>query len=424
MIEGKVSCLMATYGRHARVCEALACFLSQDYADRELVILNNHPEPLIFDCYDGVNDPNVRTAEDAVALKRTVKVINEPGHATLGHCRNRLLDFADGEFMRLWDDDDLYLPWAISQGVARIGNAAAWKPEKSLWCNGPNQIGVAANAMEASITWRTHFVRQFGFHLGEGDESKTLLAALGNAGPATGDVGQWASYLYRWGCGEWHASGTIGNGDSDEQRAADWKANNNDVKPGTPLAPAYGRVQEWWRKIVRLIEPGLQSRWMAAALGVGPAHVKPVTAASKETNVHFGAVVSGSRRLVVAPGCWDVLHPGHIDTLRWARTQGDWLIVLVNDDQGVAEQKGEHRPLVPLAGRIAALSDMECVDGIIVVPGKDDMPLLRQLKPAVLVKGPDYAWRAQAVPRHDGCEVRIAPNSSFARHTSSLSEAA
>lgn len=400
MIHDKISCLMATYGRYFRVCEALACFLRQGYANRELVILNNHPVPMAFD-------------------HPLVRVVNEPIYPTLGHCRNRLLDFADGEFMRLWDDDDLYFPWCISQGVERIGAAPAWKPTRSWWYNGQDaKFALAANAMEASITWRTDFVRRIGFHTGNGDESKTLLGALGNAGPASDEMGEWAGYCYTWGCGEYHASGTIGNGQPDDVRAAAWKHWNQDARPGVPLMPKFGEIRRWQRQLVRQLPITLQSPWMAAALGYGPAHAPPIKAMSKVLTVANRRPHGG--RLVVAPGCWDVLHPGHVELLRWASTQGDALAVLVNDDAGVAAQKGSGRPLVPLKGRIAALAAQTSVSAIFVVDGADALPLLTALTPAVLVKGPDYAGRAAGVPRPPNCEVRIAPASEYMKHTSDL----
>src|SRR5687768_14508500 len=119
---------MATHGRYEKVCETLACFLDQDYPHRELVILNNHPVPLEYD-------------------HPLVRIYNEPKYPSLGHCRDRLLELARGEFVRTWDDDDLYLPWTLSQGVGHIPvDAAAWKPARSWWVNGDSPAALAGNA--------------------------------------------------------------------------------------------------------------------------------------------------------------------------------------------------------------------------------------------------------------------------------------
>lgn len=391
-----VSCLMATHGRYARVCEALACFLSQDYPNRELVILNNHPVPLEF-------------------AHPLVTILNEGGiHPTLGHCRNRLLAFASGEFVRTWDDDDLYLPYAISQGVERIGDAPAWKPARSWFINGLHCY-LMANAMEASIIWRNSWVRKIGYYNGEGDEHRLLNGALGNAGPASEELGSWSSYAYRWGQGEWHCSGSLGDGRTDEERAADWQRHNHDVRPGVPLVPDFGGVHEWWRRMMRFVEPTLQTAWMKAALGQGPAHAPPVVPLPAR-GLHG--------RIIATPGCWDLLSSGHVDTLRWASEQGESLTVLVNDDAGVAAQKGPGRPLVPLAGRVASLQALPFVDAVLVVEGINDIPILNAISAVAVVKGPDYAARDLQRGHYAGGEVLIAPESPYNLHTSDLVELA
>lgn len=96
------------------------------------------------------------------------------------------------------------------------------------------------------------------------------------------------------------------------------------------------------------------------------------------------------RRIVMTNGCFDILHKGHIDYLKSARTLGDYLIVAVNSDRSVKRLKGSDRPVVPLEGRLAVLSALECVD--FVVPFDEDTPqrLIAKVLPHVLVKGGDY----------------------------------
>jgi len=391
-MSGKISCLMATYGRYSRVCEALACFLAQDYEDRELVILNNHHVPLYFD-------------------HPLVKIINEPGHETLGHCRQRLLDFADGEFLRTWDDDDLYTPWAISQGVEAIGNGEAWKPTRSWATDGPETFHLRHNAFEASTTWRTDFVKRYGYQLTAGDEHKLLLRA---ANMATDEVGYWASYVYRWGCGEWHISGSLGSG-TVADRTYTWIQNNQDVRRDQPLVPA--NLLPWWRKLVRQVPAELQNAWMAAALGVGPVGAPPTQLRISNIGDVVARSVAGER-IVATTGCFDVLHEGHREFLRWASQQGSELVVLVNDDDGVAAQKGPERPLVPFSGRVAAVATL--AHFVIPLNGVNDLSMLERINPAVFVKGPDYLGREDSIPRPAGCELRIAPPNDFALHTSDL----
>lgn len=97
-------------------------------------------------------------------------------------------------------------------------------------------------------------------------------------------------------------------------------------------------------------------------------------------------------RMVFTNGVFDLLHPGHIELLQFARSQGDFLVVGVNDDASVRRLKGEKRPIFPLAERMEILAALECVD--YVVPFSQDTPLelIRTLgRIDVLVKGGDYA---------------------------------
>jgi rfaE bifunctional protein nucleotidyltransferase chain/domain len=97
-------------------------------------------------------------------------------------------------------------------------------------------------------------------------------------------------------------------------------------------------------------------------------------------------------KIVFTNGVFDLLHPGHVELLQFARGQGDLLVVGVNDDGSVRRLKGEKRPIFPLAERLEVLAALECVD--YVVPFSEDTPLelIRALgRIDVLVKGGDYA---------------------------------
>lgn len=95
-------------------------------------------------------------------------------------------------------------------------------------------------------------------------------------------------------------------------------------------------------------------------------------------------------RIVATNGCFDILHPGHVDYLRRARELGDRLIVLVNSDASVRRLKGPERPINALPHRMAMLAALECVDW--VIPFEEDTPrdLIGIVLPDILVKGGDY----------------------------------
>lgn len=95
-------------------------------------------------------------------------------------------------------------------------------------------------------------------------------------------------------------------------------------------------------------------------------------------------------KVVLTNGCFDLLHPGHVDYLQAARDLGDWLVVAVNDDASVARLKGSRRPINPLEHRMRVLAGLAAVDW--VVPFAEDTPqrLIQRLQPDILVKGGDY----------------------------------
>jgi D-beta-D-heptose 7-phosphate kinase / D-beta-D-heptose 1-phosphate adenosyltransferase len=105
----------------------------------------------------------------------------------------------------------------------------------------------------------------------------------------------------------------------------------------------------------------------------------------------IGAVRAGGGTVVATGGCFDLLHAGHVATLRAARALGDCLVVCLNSDDSVRRLKGPERPLVGLADRVAVLEALGCVD--VVVPFDERTPeaVLRRLRPDVFAKGGDYA---------------------------------
>lgn len=101
-------------------------------------------------------------------------------------------------------------------------------------------------------------------------------------------------------------------------------------------------------------------------------------------------------RVVLANGCFDLVHVGHVRYLEGARMQGDYLVVALNTDAAVRALKGVGRPLVPLAERAEIVASLACVD---VVTSFDELDLsatLRLLRPDVHAKGTDYS--AETVP--------------------------
>jgi rfaE bifunctional protein nucleotidyltransferase chain/domain len=104
--------------------------------------------------------------------------------------------------------------------------------------------------------------------------------------------------------------------------------------------------------------------------------------------------VAGTRTrggtVVATGGCFDVLHAGHVATLRAARALGDCLIVCLNSDASVRRAKGPDRPVNSAADRAAVLSALDCVDAVEIFEEDTPEEILRRLQPDVWVKGGDY----------------------------------
>ena len=94
--------------------------------------------------------------------------------------------------------------------------------------------------------------------------------------------------------------------------------------------------------------------------------------------------------VVFTNGCFDLLHRGHVHTLREAKAQGDLLIVALNSDRSVKRIKGPRRPIMPETDRIELIAAMEMVDYVVVFDEPDPYRLISAIKPDVLAKGGDW----------------------------------
>ena len=89
-------------------------------------------------------------------------------------------------------------------------------------------------------------------------------------------------------------------------------------------------------------------------------------------------------------GCFDILHPGHVALLAFARVHCDRLIVALNTDASVRRLKGETRPVNSLENRAQVLAAIRHVDAVVSFDEDTPLELITQLQPFVLIKGADY----------------------------------
>ncbi|HUN87300.1 MAG TPA: adenylyltransferase/cytidyltransferase family protein [Terriglobales bacterium] len=105
------------------------------------------------------------------------------------------------------------------------------------------------------------------------------------------------------------------------------------------------------------------------------------------------------KQIIMANGCFDVLHVGHIRYLHAAKALGGKLVVAVNADDSVRGLKGEGRPIMPDFERAEILAALEPVDAVVIFPERDVRALLNEIRPDVQAKGTDYT--ADSVPERD-----------------------
>ena len=116
------------------------------------------------------------------------------------------------------------------------------------------------------------------------------------------------------------------------------------------------------------------------------------------------------RRVVLANGCFDLVHVGHARYLADARSRGDCLVVALNTDESVRQLKGPGRPLVTLAERAELVAALRCVDFVTSFGEPTLAETLRSLRPDVHAKGTDYTVETvpeREVDRELGIEIAI-----------------
>lgn len=99
---------------------------------------------------------------------------------------------------------------------------------------------------------------------------------------------------------------------------------------------------------------------------------------------------AAGQRIVFTNGCFDLMHPGHVEYLEAARAEGERLVIGLNSDRSVRALKGETRPILPEHARARLLAALACVDAVVVFDEDTPAALIEQVCPDVLAKGADY----------------------------------
>ena len=103
-----------------------------------------------------------------------------------------------------------------------------------------------------------------------------------------------------------------------------------------------------------------------------------------------GLLRKSGKRVVFTNGCYDILHPGHIDLLYRARALGEVLVVAINSDQSVRRLKGPGRPIFDQNERAEILAGLEMVDLVCIFDQETPLQTILAIRPDILVKGADW----------------------------------
>ncbi len=203
------SAYCATYGRPPSLLgEAVASFLQQDYANKELIVLNDLPEQTIH-----IDAPGVR-------------VINAyPRYSTLGEKFRAAVDACRGQVLFPWEDDDIYFPWRMSYSIEHMTEAGIYHTGKAWWLRGPFDPVMCANIHHCNLAMTAGRYHECGGYESEDvpDLDRRLFKRL-DVQSQSGDIpDKDVHYIYRWGTTDsYHGSGWGGDIDDACARAGDY----------------------------------------------------------------------------------------------------------------------------------------------------------------------------------------------------------
>lgn len=101
-------------------------------------------------------------------------------------------------------------------------------------------------------------------------------------------------------------------------------------------------------------------------------------------------------KIIFVNGCFDVLHPGHIQLFEYAKSLGDYLIVAIDSDEKVAQMKGKERPIFSQEDRSKVLQAIRHIDVVHIFNSKEELEdLIKTINPDIMIVGSD--WKGKEV---------------------------
>jgi D-beta-D-heptose 7-phosphate kinase/D-beta-D-heptose 1-phosphate adenosyltransferase len=109
-------------------------------------------------------------------------------------------------------------------------------------------------------------------------------------------------------------------------------------------------------------------------------------------------------KIIFTNGCFDILHRGHFELLKYCKSLG-YVIVGLNSDKSIKHTKGKERPFFSQQDRKFMLESCRFVDKVVFFDEKTPYNLIKELMPDIVVKGGDY--KIEDIAGHTLCEVKI-----------------
>lgn len=131
----------------------------------------------------------------------------------------------------------------------------------------------------------------------------------------------------------------------------------------------------------------------------------------QEAGARARVLLDHGKKVVLAGGCFDLLHQGHLSFLQKAKEQGDILIVLLESDQSIKQWKGDNRPIHSQTQRAEALAELPAVDLVVCLPhfttDAEYDNLVLSIKPAIIATtaGDPYRTHKERQAKRSSAEV-------------------
>jgi len=189
-----VSCVCPTVGKLSELEESIQSFIDQTYPNKELIVFNNYPY-IDFDmCGELRKEHNIKIINYKAEIK-----------GSTGECRNIGNSYVNGEYICVWDDDDIFLKDRISNLMSHILNTgydAVLGYHYILYGN----VLEKKTLHNSNIIYKKEFWMKNNYSVGN-DEDQYMLSNLRTHGKMIEIAEDHPQYLYRWGNGTYHISG-------------------------------------------------------------------------------------------------------------------------------------------------------------------------------------------------------------------------